>query len=337
MSNNLKYGQIISIKNEKYTVIGMIEFKEDTWVWQEYKIKNQKSDIKWLSVEENEGKVQYSLYTEKPSIRISESLEFNYENEKYSLYEQGTAIVKRFYGNVDVDSFEKVEFKEYINETKTKLISSENWSGEVEKSTGIYLNETDILITQEINNSLPKKQNKANVRVIAYMTLIFVAFFGLIGAVISISSSNVISKFLEKSSDFEYVTSVTNNVNNKKAKVYKTNLSIDEAVKKIIDAAPEAIKEVKEDDESDGVGLLTSKEYAYVYTGEDNQVYVQIAKNSFMTEDTNSYNSKYRSRGYYRTYRRTSTSSNYSSYLNSARQQSINSRKSSGGGTSSGK
>lgn len=337
MSENLKYGQVISIKNEKYTVIGMIEFIEDTWIWQEYKIKNQKSEIKWLSVEKNEGKTQYSLYTEKPFIRVSESIEFYFENEKYSLFEQGNARVKRFFGNVDVDLFEKVEFKEYINAEKNKLISVENWSGEVEKSIGIYVDEADVTITQEINKSIPKNYSKANIMGIVYIILIFVAFSGLIGVVGSISRGNVIAKFLEKSSDFEYVTSVTNNENNKKAKVYKTNLSIDEAVKKIIDAAPEDIKEVKEDNETEGVGLLTRKEYAYVYIGEDNQVYVQVSKKSFMTEDTNSYHSRYRNRGYYRTYRRTSTSSNYSSYLNSARQQSINSRKSSGGGTSSGK
>lgn len=337
MSNNLKYGQIVSINNEKYTVIGMIEFIEDTWVWQEYKLKNPNYAIKWLSVEKNEGKIQYSLYTEKPFIRTSESLEFDYENEKYSLFEQGTAMVKRFYGNVDVDLLEKVQFKEYINEAKSKLISIENWSGEVEKSTGIYLNDTDVVITQDIDNNVPKSFNRGNILAIILTILLSVIFFVSTGIAGVISDRNVIVKFLDKSSDFKYVTSVTNNENNKKAKVYKTNLTIEQAVKKIIDAAPEKIKEVKEDDESDGVGLLTGSEYAYVYTGEDNLVYVQVSKKSFMTENTNSYHSRYRNRGYYRTYRIYNSSSSYSSYLNSARQQSINARKSSGGGTSSGK
>lgn len=336
MVNKLKYGQIIFINNEKYTVIGMIEFKEDTWIWQEYKIKNESSDIKWLSVEEDEGKVQYSLYTETPLIRIQESIEFNYENEKYSLFEQGIATVKSFYGNVDVDMFEKVNFKEYINEGKDKLISVENWSGEVEKSVGYYLKNDDVNITDEINNNLPKKaKGTGMIMAITFLSMIFIPFMIILGSC-SISGS-AISKFLDKSSEFEYVTSVTNNENNKKAKVYKTNLSIEQTVKKIIDAAPEAIKEVKDDDESEGVGLLTRNEYAYVYKSEDDLTYVQVSKKSFMTENTNSYHSKYRNRGYYRTYTRYSTSSTYSSYLKSARQQSINSRKSSGGGTSSGK
>ena len=336
MVNKLKYGQIIFINNEKYTVIGMIEFKEDTWIWQEYKIKNESSDIKWLSAEEEEGKVQYSLYIEKPLIRIQESLEFNYENEKYSLFEQGTATVKSFYGNVDVDMYEKVNFKEYINDGKNKLISIENWSGEVEKSVGYYLKNEEVNITEEINNTLPKNTKGGAIAVvITLLSSIFFIFMIILGS--CAISSSTISNFLNKSSDFEYVTSVTNNENNKKAKVYKTNLSIEQAVKKIIDAAPETIKEVKDDDESEGVGLLTRSEYAYVYKSEDGSTYVQVSKKSFMTENTNAYHSRYRNRGYYRTYTRNSTISTYSSYLNSARQQSINSRKSSGGGTSSGK
>ena len=336
MVNKLKYGQIIFINNEKYTVVGMIEFKEDSWIWQEYKIKNESSDIKWLSVEEDDGKVQYSLYTETPLIRIQDSLEFDYENEKYSLFEQGTATVKSFYGNVDVDMFEKVNFKEYINEGKNKLISIENWSGEVEKSVGYYLKNEDVNITEEINSTLPNKNKRVVTAVFATLLGSFLlAMLVTLGACVAAGSP--ISKFLEKNSDFKYVTSVTNNENNKKAKVYKTSLSIEQAVKKIIDAAPEAIKEVKDDDESEGVGLLTRTEYAYVYEGEDGATYVQVSKKSFMTENTNSYHSRYRNRGYYRTYTRNSTSSIYSSYLNSARQQSINSRKSSGGGTSSGK
>ena len=335
MNGKLKYGQVILINGEKYTVIGMIEFKEDSWIWQEYKIKNESSDIKWLSVEEDDGKVQYSLYTETPLIRIQESLEFDYENEKYSLFEQGTATVKSFYGNV-VDMYEKVNFKEYLNERKDKLISVENWSGEVEKSVGYYLKETEVTITEEIDKSVPKMSKGS---IIAILMLIFgsvfFCFITIIGAFAASNSS--ISRFIDKSSDFEYVTSVTNNENNKKAKVYKTNMSIEETVKKIIDAAPESIKEVKDDEETKGVGLLTRSEYAYVYEAENGLTYVQVSKKSFMTEDTNSYHSRYRNRGYYRTFTRSSTSSTYSSYLNSARQQSINARKSSGGGTSSGK
>lgn len=50
----LKKGQILYIKSEKYIVINMIEYKEDTWIWQEYEIKGRNS-YKWLSVEKDEN------------------------------------------------------------------------------------------------------------------------------------------------------------------------------------------------------------------------------------------------------------------------------------------
>ena len=39
----LKKGQVVYIQTEKYTVINMIEYKEDTWIWQEYEIKGTNS------------------------------------------------------------------------------------------------------------------------------------------------------------------------------------------------------------------------------------------------------------------------------------------------------
>ena len=65
--------------------------------------------------------------------------------------------------------------------------------------------------------------------------------------------------------------------------------------------------------------------------------FVQVSKKKFVTSGTRAYRSRYHSRSFYRTYTTNSTNSDYDSYLSSARQQSINSRKSSGGGTSSGK
>ena len=145
-------------------------------------------------------------------------------------------------------------------------------------------------------------------------------------------------KIIEKDSQFTYVTSVTNNENNKKAKVYKTDLTIEDTAKRIIDGAPESIQKVNDNGDSDGgIGLCTKSEYAYIYKSEDDTTYVQVSKNNFVTSSTRAYRSRYRSNGYYGTYRTNSTNNTLSDYLSSARQQSINSRKSSGGGTSSGK
>ena len=102
---------------------------------------------------------------------------------------------------------------------------------------------------------------------------------------------------------------------------------------------PEGItKTITEDEEGEtGVGLFTKNEYAYVYTSDDNQTLVQVSKNDYVS----STNTLYRSRShhhYYRTYSSNRlTSSRYYSYANSARQSSVRSRTSSGGGTSYGK
>lgn len=338
MVEKLKKGQVVKIKNETFVVIGMIEFAEDSWIWQEYKLKSDSGEISWLSVEENEGKIQYSIYKEKFNIPYSLSMNFNYKNVSYSLFEKGTAKVQSFFGAVDVDRYEKVNFSEYISDDKKSLISFENWSGEIEKSIGEYVDETNVEITDEVRDvkvNSPQKKENIIVIIVSVLFMLVPILIGLIGSFVS--SRNTLTKFLEKSSDFSYVTSVTNNENNQKAKVYKTNLSIDEAVKKIIDGAPEKIKKVTDASDDEGIGIFTNAEYAYVYKSEDNVTYVQVSKKKYVTEGTNAYHSRFHTRGFYRTYTTNSTNSSYDSYLSSARQQSINARKSSGGGTSSGK
>ncbi|MCR5145758.1 MAG: DUF4178 domain-containing protein [Clostridia bacterium] len=334
----LKSGQVIKIKNETHVVVGMIEFQEDSWIWQEYKLKSDSGRISWLSVEENEGKIQYSIYEEKFNIPVNSSMNFSFQNKDYSLFEKGTAKVKSYFGAVGVDRNEKVNFSEYISEDKKSLISFENWSGEIEKSIGKYVDETDIIITDEVRVIKADSSQKVGARIAVVLSILFIIGpILLAGLSTFIESRKSLSEVLEKSSDFSYVTSVTNNENNQKAKVYKTKLSVDEAVKKIIDGAPESIKKVTDASDDEGIGIFTSSEYAYVYKSEDNMTYVQVSKKKFVTSGTSAYRSRYHRAGFYRTYTTNSTNSTYNNYLSSARQQSINSRRSSGGGTSSGK
>ncbi len=42
MEEKLKRWQIVYIDNIKYTVINMIEYKEDSWIWQEYEIRGER-------------------------------------------------------------------------------------------------------------------------------------------------------------------------------------------------------------------------------------------------------------------------------------------------------
>ena len=349
----------------------MIWFQEDTWEWQEYKLIDESTNtILWLSIEEIEGSTKYSIYYIYAGSRVNQEINIVVGNEKYSLYEKGTAIVKSYYGNVDVDVRERVDFVEYISESKETLFSIEYWDGEIEQTMGRYIEPPDIIITNEINQSASKSRigsssdnKKANRIIVAVFSVIFFAF--MIIPIMSqiIVSNKSVGKYLKNSSSYTYVTSVTNNSNNKKADVYKSNKStIDETVKDIIKGVPEKINKVSqttnttitnssnktntistnsisnksETSNNDGIGLITNSEYAYVYKGDDNNIYVQVSNKEYVNNSSTVYHSRSHLH-YYRTYSTPSTSSSYDSYLSSARQSSVSSRISSGGGTSSGK
>lgn len=353
MRNYLKKGQVIKISGVRNTVINMIEFQEDTWKWQEYEIVDEFKRHKWLSIEENEGKIQYSLYEIYLGKINIDGLNFLLDGQKYTLYEMGTAIVKDYFGNADVDLYEQCRFSDYISEDKKNIISIEFWNGELEQTIGKYIDETNIEITDEIvktsmsnnftsnfNSSNNSSINNFNMLSREVMIICFLILIPLIAILIAIDANKEpIKEFLEKSSDFTYVTSVTNNVNNKKAKVYTTNLSVDQAVKKIIDSIPKKITKVVDNDTNEkGVGMFSKNEYAYVYISEDNKTMIQVSNKKYMNHTSSAYRTRHRwSRYYYNTYTSDKYSYVYNNYLNSARQSSVSSRMTSGGGISSGK
>lgn len=339
-------------------LFGMIWFQEDTWEWQEYKLIDESTNtMLWLSIEEVEGITKYSIYYDYVGTRVYQDINIVVGNENYSLFEKGSAIVKSYYGNVDVDIREKVDFVEYISNSKQSLFSIEYWDGEIEQTMGRYIEPPDITITNEISQNQNKQSIDSNYSVGKVSKIIGITFFSLFAIVIIlpiisqiIVFNKSIGKYLQKSSNYTYVTSVTNNSNNKKADVYKSDkLSIDETVKDIINGVPEKINKVSQTNKNtnntisksqstnnDGIGLITDSEYAYVYKGENDNIYVQVSNKDYVNNSSTVYNSRSHSH-YYRTYTSPSTSSNYDSYLSSARQSSISSRISSGGGTSAGK
>lgn len=366
----LKKGQILYIDNDKYFVVNMIEYLErgeETWIWKEYEISKGIGNNKWLCIEETEnGKYEYSIYEPCHSRVDINELEFTYNGSKYELYEKGTETVKDYFGNADVDRYESAEYFDYISEDKTTIISVEKWEDEIENSIGKYIDESRVRITDEINstsmsyaNTSASVTNSQKVDVGQKATKIFLVimmlfiFFPMIFSLFSgIFVNKSIEKYLEKSTKYKYVTSITNNSNNKKAKVYESTLAnIDATVKDIIDGVPEGIEKVASDTDSittnntissnnsstteGGIGLQTKKEYAYVYK-ENEKIYVQVSSKEYMNNSGTMYHSRHYHH-YYRTYTSERTNPTYTNYAYSARQRSINSRISSGGGTSSGK
>lgn len=371
----LKKGQVLYIDNDKYSVVNMVEYLErgeETWVWKEYEISKGIGINKWLCIEEVEnGKYEYSIYEPCHSRVDINELEFYYNGSKYELYEKGIETVKNYFGNADVDRYESAEYFDYISEDKTTIISVEKWEDEIENSIGKYIDESRVKITGEINSTSmsyantsasftnsPKEdvgQKATKIFLIIMMLLIFLPIIFSLLSGIFVNKS--MEKYLDKSDKYKYVTSITNNSNKKKAKVYESTLTtIDATVKDIIDGVPEGIEKIVSDTESatnntisgqnllssnssstneDGIGLQTKKEYAYVYK-ENEKIYVQVSSKEYMNNSGTMYHSRHYHH-YYRTYTSEITNPTYTSYAYSARQRSINSRISSGGGTSSGK
>ena len=359
----LKKGQIISIKAEKYTVVNMIEYLEGTWIWQEYEIKEINSyKSKWLSVEEDENnKTKYYLYEKYEGNVSIDDIEFQSNGKTYELYEKGIQTVNSYFGNVDVDKYENCEYFDYQTKDGKSIISVEKWEDESEKSIGVPIDDVYIQITNEIDTTVKQtsnniksdvknKQTSNNIKsdinnkktnssifgaiffAIIFLPMIFSMFSGMF-------VNKSIQKYLKKEkSKYTYVTSVTNNTNKEKAKVYESKLgSIDATVKDIIDGVPEGINKTtgNEGKIDDGIGIQTNKEYAFVYR-ENQKVYIQVSNKKYLNNSGTMYHSNHH--GYYHSYySRTRPIGTYSNYAYSARQKSVNSRSFSGGGTSSGK
>lgn len=347
METKLKKWQIVYIERVKYTVVNMIEYKEDTWVWQEYEIKHEAGAIRWLCVEKDENnKTEYSIYDKYYGDINENEISFSSQNTQYELYEKGTATVKDYFGNVDVDVGERCEYIDYISEDKSKVLSIEKWEEEIEKSEGRYIDSSKVRITNEIDTQKEEmeKINKKKGRIMSWI-IYGIIFLPLIISVFSSLTSGLfvnksIQKYIDKQKKYTYVTSVTNNANREKAKIYKSPYGdIDTTVKDIISGVPEGITDTIDTDpntEEDGIGLKTKNEFAYIYL-ENGNVYVQVSNKNYANNNTGStYHNRYHTY-YYATYNSNRSSYTYSTYRNSARQQSVNARTSSGGGTSSGK
>jgi hypothetical protein len=335
----LKKGQVIYIDNERYVIISMIEFRQNIWKWQEYEIISDKHIHKWLSVEENEKHKQLEYYL----YEIYQAKEIN---KNYKLYEEGVATVIDYFGNTDVDCYETCEYRDYATQDEETIISIEKWEDETENTIGYYIAHERIKITEEIDEEYKKLyKNKADKTIKNKNTIgIVISSVILLGVIVLFFSqafpNQSIQKYLEKeTSKYTYVTSITSNVKNEKAKVYESTFkTIDVTVKDIIDGVPEGITQTTEAEpniEEGSIGLQTNHEYAYIYK-EDGKIYIQVSSKEYVRNSGNMYHTRHYHH-YYNGFRSTRPSDIYSNYANSARQRSVNSRTLSGGGTSSGK
>lgn len=361
-------GDTLLVDGRVYHIIGKIHYKNlsDNCCWFEYRMESKEAPRyeRWLSYD--------SVYKEYSISQVAS----NVSTAGYHEVDSGEEEVIGVWGDVDVAVGDRARFREYEDSTEEKIISTEFWDdyGE-ETSVGYYLDLDEIRVYDEnesYQSSFRQGDNIVN-RGRNPVTNIVVGAVVLMYVLVSLGPSfatrfvsHSIAKYLKKSANYTYVTSITGS-QKQDANVYKTTMDLDTAVKDIINGIEGDTQDVQQntEDRDNSVAILTDKEYCLVYISEENETMIQISSRKYAyTNDNTPYHARhhthryyrryYYSRGYYSdagSYRKytspyasfddTTVNSNYndaySGYSSSVRQASVGSRTSSGGGLSSGK
>ena len=394
-------GDRLNISGDSYDVIGRITYRnrKDRCVWDEYRLISSSGQEKWLSVDD-----AYKEYS------LSWPAGHSPDNE-YHVVDEGTQVVVKALGDVDVDNSETAIFIEFEDSTEERIMSIEKWCDGVEVSQGYYLEPEHIQFVESLGMNNPRirkatvlGRSASNVMDKVKMVFYIVVFvlFGIVGAFSDDSdnydeyqiTTTAIRDYLGTAASFSYVTDiidgnvkdnvtvsdVMNNATEAKtevstatqtdtnsAKVFTTDMSADTAAKLIIDGIEGTTEEVQQntDDGDTSIAILTRYEYCLVYVSMDNVTTVQVCPREYAYSDNyKPYRSRVGTNRYYRRfyhswahssdsttyssipsaytdYADTDLSSNlsdtYRSYSDTVRQDSINARRSSGGGTSYGK
>lgn len=379
-------GQNLYVDGGIYNIIGSIRYRNqaDGECWMEYRlIQNSTGGEYWLSCDD--AYEEYSISCAAPGASIS----------GYHQVDQGTEEVVGCWGQVDVSIGDRATFCEYEDSTEEKIISMETWDDGREVSQGYYLDGNEFYLYSggstggTVGNGqysasyttysggagmggTKSSQKSKNGSIMGVLVLIFVVVFGVIPAILDSGiaelfiSKTTIKDYLEKTSSFTYVTSMTGS-HEQKADVYEAKSSLDSAVKMILDAVEGNVENVQQntEDGDQSVAILTEKENCLVYIAKDGRVLVQVSSRAYSFYNDNApyecddythryYRRHYYSRGYfsdrshYNDYSspydsfsddtiHTNPADQYHTYSESVRQSSIHSRRSSGGGTGFGK
>lgn len=361
----IKIGTKLRINKLDGTVIGAIEYRNpaDNKCWTEYRITTKRGE-RWLSIDTAYKEYSISWPANNVKGKIS---------PKWHKVDEGTQIVRKYRGNVDVDAGERAEFVEFEDETEEKILSVETWSDGTEYSMGEYLDLNEITIT---GYEKPKSAGSAGAMVYAILFYIAVSLgcwlFGFIIQAIfdGINGPIKISNYLKGSSSYSYVTSITGN-EGQKADVYKyaSRGTTDEVAYNIIKGVEGNTEKITQEDDESGktIAIVTKKEYCLIYHPEEYEayVYVQISPRKYnYTSDNAPYRGSssttrwYRSHYYSTAYSKDASSFGktpsaytfykgdtihnigngyFDSYSSSVRQSSVNRRNSSSGGLGGGK
>lgn len=361
---DFQLGDKIQIEDSSYEVAGVVRYRNtvDDKNWTEYRLLEVGTRReKWLSID-----LFYHEYSISEVVRVAPM-------QGYHQVDAGTEIVTQAWGRVDVESGDRAEFVEYEDESEENIISVETWDDGTEYSVGYYLDENEIRLLA--HGSPATYAGGVAASASSSFTKAMIIFFVLVFIMPMLSSISItiggnvtpsIEKYVKKRTAYTYVTSITGK-ENQNAQVYKSNYDLDATAKDIINAVDGKTVSVQQntEDGDNSIAILTKREYCFIYTSEEGDVLLQISSRKYVfTTDQDLYHSNrhahryyrrfYHSRGYtsdiskykksassFGGYNDTSigsgSSDSYNSYSNTVRQTSIDARKSSGGGTSSGK
>ena len=372
-----KVGDTIKADGQDYIVEGLIVFinEADNLRWTEYRIRQLNSrQVRWLSIDNDYE--EYAIYTQarsKKGFSESEILSKGYKEADFGKatvtsfagnvdVENGDWVRYREFEDFSEENIIAIE--EWEDETEYSIGYYLDENEIIKVASGSSNTSYKNNFNDNGSDGTLKKFLKSPVVIF----MIIIMLFPVLGSAASkiFANKDEIADYLSSSGLFTYTTSITSDLNNKeKADVYSTPLSVEEATKNVIDCVDGDVQDVQENTEDGTVGLMTEYEYCLVYADAENQTLVQISPRSYVYSSTNDpYNCRnttaryfrrhYYTSGYYSDSKRykkytsgydnyddgyvdTNSTNKYQTYSDSVRQSSVNSRTSSGGGTSSGK
>jgi hypothetical protein len=346
--SRLLRGQEIQIRDKTYTVTSRVRCRQDAFSWVEYELQPSAGPGVWLSVEcGGEGENAINLHQSIPYSSVRwEGREARYAGVVYRYAESGVANVSDFEGG-DYDYNESFSFTEYRSEDN-KILTQELWEDENEASVGEEL-EASALRLLAPRRVEPKREWRW-FPVAVLLSLVSVIFF------LPLAFRPTIATRLASNPLFQRVTAVTL-PDGKKAQVYSTKLSPDEACRAVIGMDPKYVQYVTTAAGNASERMVrTSRETVMIYISEDGRTLAQVSDRSarknggytaYRPRDPTRLLGLYRnSQNWFDAGRRRSVSEiqafpmdtgGYDSLIASARQASVSARRSSGGGRGFGK
>jgi len=143
---NLQLGDIVEYFDRDWIVEGKLIYEEDGFQWIEYLLQDQQ-DIRWLSVEEDDRiEVSWLQPTRNLDIPRNPPNPLTFDKETYYCVDSGVANMTR-QGSVMNRNAEQCRYFDYESETEDeKVLSVEDWNGEMEVTYGNSISPDNISI-----------------------------------------------------------------------------------------------------------------------------------------------------------------------------------------------